>query len=94
MTEQQFKSEMEHAKMRQRLAATESDSYGQRADPYSADYWMGVQRGLRRGYHGEKFGTEAEHQLWLSLAGDEDLQRDARGRGYAQGLQGLLERNP
>ena len=51
------------------------------------DYWTGYQRGLRRVYHGEKFGTDEEHQKWLALEGDPDLARDARGRGYRDGYQ-------
>jgi len=43
-------------------------------------------RGLRRAYYGDKYGSAAEHDLWLSLAGDLDLSRDARGRGYRAGL--------
>ena len=53
-------------------------------DPY---YWEGYQRGLRRAYYGEVFGTEEEHNLWLSLADDEvDESRRERGRGYRDGL--------
>jgi len=26
-----------------------------------AEYWIGYQRGLRRAYHGESFGTAEEH---------------------------------
>jgi hypothetical protein len=50
------------------------------------EYWVGVQRGLRRGHHGEKFGTEEEHQLWLSAADDADETRRQRGKGYRDGL--------
>ena len=51
------------------------------------DYWTGYQRGLRRRYHGESFGTDEEHELWLSLKGDSDPARDERGRGYRDGYQ-------
>ena len=52
-----------------------------------ADYWHGYQRGLRRGYMGQLFGTDAEHKLWLRLADDgpDRASRD-RGRGYRDGL--------
>ena len=52
-----------------------------------ADYWHGYQRGLRRGYMGELFGTDAEHKLWMRLADDatDKAGRD-RGRGYRDGL--------
>lgn len=46
------------------------------------DYWAGYQRGLRRKYHGESFGTDQEHELWLSLGDDLDKTRAERGRGY------------
>jgi len=44
--------------------------------------------GLRRACHGERFGTEAEHQLWLSQADSEDVQRQQLGLGYRAGLAG------
>jgi hypothetical protein len=50
------------------------------------DYWAGYMRGLRRAYHGERYGTEAEHALWLSQADGEDEQRRERGLGYRDGL--------
>jgi len=50
-------------------------------------------RGLRRAHHGERFGSEAEHDLWLSAAESADLQRAALGRGYIAGLT-LEPRNP
>lgn len=53
-----------------------------------ADYWHGYQRGLRRGYLGQLFGTDAEHQAWMRLAdgGPDKASRD-RGRGYRDGLR-------
>jgi hypothetical protein len=59
-----------------------------KADPERAEYWNGYQRGLRRKHHGENFGTEAEHQLWLSLIDDEDDTKRQRGEGYRDGLRG------
>lgn len=50
------------------------------------DYWAGYQRGLRRAYHGESFGTEQDHEQWLGLVDDADPQRQSRGRGYRDGL--------
>ena len=51
------------------------------------DYWHGYQRGLRRGFQGELFGTDAEHELWLRLADDgADKASRERGRGYRDGL--------
>ena len=50
-------------------------------------YWHGYQRGLRRGFQGELFGTEEEHRRWMRLAydGADDADRE-RGRGYRDGL--------
>lgn len=50
-------------------------------------YWRGYQRGLRRGFHGELFGTEEEHQRWMRLADDgaDDADREC-GRGYRDAL--------
>ena len=51
------------------------------------DYWHGYQRGLRRGFQGELFGTEDEHQRWLRLADDGvDNAARERGLGYRDGL--------
>lgn len=50
-------------------------------------YWHGYQRGLRRGYMGQLFGTDSDHQAWMRLAedGPDKASRD-RGRGYRDGL--------
>ena len=50
------------------------------------DYWLGYERGLIRGHHGERFGTNQEHELWLTLAVAEDPALRERGRGYRDGL--------
>jgi hypothetical protein len=52
------------------------------------DYWTGYQRGLRRRFHGEDFGTDAEHELYMGLVEDRDPGRAARGRGYRDAYQG------
>ena len=49
-------------------------------------YWRGYQRGARRRYHGEAFGTDAEHATWLALADSPDTDRQETGRGYRDGL--------
>ena len=51
MDKKTFEHEMMKAKTMQ---AVESDR---------AEYWIGYARGLRRAYHGERFGTEQEHTL-------------------------------
>ena len=51
------------------------------------DYWHGYQRGLRRGFQGELFGTDEEHKRWMRLADDGvDYASCERGRGYRDGL--------
>lgn len=79
MTREQFESAVKGAESMRRAESS----------PIKQDYWMGYQRGLRRHFHGEKFGTEDEHTLWLEMISDEDEQRAARGRGYADGLAGM-----
>ena len=51
------------------------------------NYWHGYRRGLRRRFHGEKFGTEQEHKLWMSLWNDEDISRQELGRGYRKAFE-------
>ena len=55
-------------------------------DPIRSAWWAGYMRGLRRTHHGETFGTEAEHQLWLSAIEYSGPSRAALGRGYKSGL--------
>jgi len=43
-------------------------------------------RGLRRAHHGQNFGTDAEHDLYLNAINDTDQNRAALGRGYRAGL--------
>ena len=62
MTTQQFQSETSPRQTMQRLEH----------EPGRSEYWHGYMRGLRRSFHGAAFGTPAEHDLWLSLAGAED----------------------
>ena len=51
------------------------------------DYWAGYQRGLRRAYHGGRFGTAEEHAFWITQAESNDPMRSERGRGYRDGLE-------
>ena len=53
---------------------------------FHGEWWTGYIRGLRRAHHGERFGTEAENELWLSAIESPDLSRAALGRGYQAGL--------
>jgi hypothetical protein len=75
MTEQKFKSEMRRAETMRRDA-----------EPERSEYWAGYIRGLRRAYHGDNFGTEAEHKRWVSCVNDRDEQHKQRGQGYRDGL--------
>jgi hypothetical protein len=59
------------------------------SDPDGQEYWAGYLRGMRRCYHGENFGTEAEHGLWMSLADEADRLRRYRGLGYRAGAGGM-----
>lgn len=54
------------------------------AGSVGGDYEKGYQRGLRRHYHGEKFGTDEEHKQWSSLSG----HRQELGDGYRDGFSG------
>lgn len=75
MTEQKFTSEIRRAETMRGLS-----------DLMMAEYWAGYIRGLRRMYHGEKFGTNDEHEQWLSAANSRDESRKQLGRGYKDGL--------
>ena len=72
MDQRQFEHEMMKAR-----------TLGEHGD--KPDYWQGYQRGLRRQYHGDNFGTDEEHELWMDLIHDPDLNRSERGRGYRDG---------
>jgi hypothetical protein len=76
MTRQRFEHEISRARTFQGL------------EPDRAEYWTGYQRGLRRAFHGENFGTPAEHDLWLVAIDDSDTMRQQRGQGYRDGLAG------
>lgn len=56
------------------------------SDPLCTEWWAGYMRGLRRAHHGEQFGTQGEHELWLSAVESDDPMRAALGRGYRSGL--------
>lgn len=58
-----------------------------------SEWWVGYTRGLRRAHHGERFGTQAEHELWLAASESSDQKRAALGRGYRAGLT-LTMRDP
>jgi len=74
MEKQQFQSLMTMAKTFQEI------------EPDRSDFWRGFQRGLRRLYHGENFGTETEHQQWMNCA-DGDYRKQSQD-GYRAGYHG------
>jgi len=76
MTEGTFKRELGKAQTMQRLEA----------DPMKAASWRGYQRGIRRAYHGARFGTEEEHGRFMDAAASADEERAAIGRGYRDGF--------
>ena len=51
-------------------------------------YYEGYVRGLRRHYHGHRFGTTEEHRKWLVPMGDLDEAMLDRCRGYRDGYHG------
>ena len=61
--------------------------------PLRSEWWTGYMRGLRRAHHGERFGTLAEHEMWIAAAESSDPSRAALGRGYRAGLT-LTMRDP
>lgn len=76
-------SEFEHNMRGAKQNATLSD------EPHAQDFWSGYQRGMRRHYHGEKFGTAEEHTLWMSATDNSDQSRRMRGLGYQSGYNGM-----
>ena len=63
-------------------------SLGEISESLESDFWTGYQRGLRRLYYGENFGTPEEHALWMGLTDDRDESREMRGLGYRFGFAG------
>lgn len=76
MNQSQFNREMMRARTMQKLDP----------DPLVGDYWIGYQRGLRRAFHGESYGTADEHETWLACLDAGDERRRRRGQGYSDGL--------
>ena len=63
------------------------------SNPARAEWWVGYIRGLRRAHHGERFGSQAEHDMWLAASESDDPMRAALGHGYRAGLT-LESREP
>ena len=56
----------------------------QELDPDRSDFWKGFQRGIHRLHHGKKFGTESEHEMYLSCANGGDYRKQLQ-TGYRAG---------
>lgn len=78
MNYEKFQSEMNRA-----------ETYQTIIEPERSQYWTGYIRGLRRGFHGEKFGTIDEHLLWSGQTGENLLDHDRREltSGYRAGVR-------
>lgn len=76
MNENRFRSEMRRAETMRKLAES----------PSSSDYWRGYIYGLRRLYHGERFGTLKEHEQRLNFLNSDYEDRKNFGAGYRDGL--------
>ena len=76
MREQNFKHEMGRAETMKLLTD----------DPLKVEYWIGYIRGLRRAYHGEAFGTDAEHHQYQKAIDSTDELRKHRGLGYRDAI--------
>ncbi len=79
---------MDESKFREFLLRAEA--FRKNSDNDNADFWYGYVLGLRRLYHGEKFGTDEVHNILKNMSENElDLGRRARGQGYRKGLAGI-----
>jgi hypothetical protein len=79
VTEQEFMSRMAEA---QTVCATAN----------RLAYYEGYVRGFTRFFRGPKFGSLQEHEQWLAFFTDWDLTKVDCGRGYRDGLQGIIPR--
>lgn len=58
------------------------------AQAIGGEYSDGYRRGVRRHYHGDQFGSSAEHEQWMQLSD----HRQELGDGYRDGFAGLPPR--
>jgi hypothetical protein len=79
---------MRHEKLKALLADADARRKAT-DDPAEADYLEGYIRGLRRGYHGEVFGTAEEHKRWSNLVDKADQKSQRRGQGYLDGIKAV-----
>lgn len=71
---------MERAEFEHNLSGAEA--FRKLAEPEEETYWRGYQRGLRKNFHGDNFGTTEDDVQW---AGRTDLLGD----GYRAGKAGM-----
>ena len=62
----------------------QADDFLQRGG--NSAYYAGYVRGLRRRYHGDKFGTKEDHDRWMGYINDKG--RTIMGCGYQDGFAG------
>lgn len=58
-----------------------------KTDSTREPYWRGYERGLRRAYYKEKFGTSEEHMKILKALYCNDEKLKLIAQGYADALQ-------
>ena len=73
------------------LFAREMNRAKKNAEVESNEYWSGYQRGLGRRFHGENFGTDKEHKLWMSMVDSMYGRRRLLGKGYKAGYEAYPE---
>ena len=75
---------MDFERFKKQMAAAEHMA---KADRERESYWRGYQRGIRRAYHGEKFGTPEEHEKFIDAVNSTDEKQKEAGRGYSDALE-------
>jgi DNA-binding transcriptional regulator YiaG len=54
-------------------------------------YWTGYKNGLQRRFYGEAFGTQEEHDHWMTTALNGDAEQEEQSRGYHDGYLGAVD---
>jgi len=75
LNQEQFNSQMLYAQTQRDLGID------------NKEYWTGYMRGLRRGFHGDNFGTPQEHQTYWEAFNSADPDRKQLGTGYRDGIR-------
>lgn len=74
---QLFLREVRFAQLEERTAKEEGER----------NYWNGYQRGLRRGFYGDWFGSAEGHARWACYVNEPNPVRRRLGEGYLDGLR-------